>query len=75
MNAAAPPPVSIMVPARDETTHLPRALESVLAQDYRGAMDVIVADGSETSEMADIVRARFPDVRIVPNRPATSWAG
>ena len=34
---------------------------------YRGAIEVIVADGSETPEMAGIVRARFPDVRIVPN--------
>ena len=67
MNAAPQPPVSIVIPARDETVHLPRALESVLAQDYRGAIEVIVADGSETPEMADIVRARFPDVRIVPN--------
>ncbi len=67
MNAAAQPPVSILIPARGETVHLPRALESVRAQDYRGAIEVIVADGSETPEMADIVRARFPDVRIVPN--------
>ena len=67
MNAAPQPPVSIVIPARSETVHLPRALESVLAQDYRGAIEVIVADGSETPEMADIVRARFPDVRIVPN--------
>lgn len=64
---AAPPAVSIAIPARGETVHLPRALESVLAQDYRGAIEVIVADGSDTPEMADIVRARFPHVRIVPN--------
>ena len=67
MNAAAQPPVSIVIPARGETVHLPRALESVRVQDYRGAIEVIVADGSETPEMADIVRARFPEVRIVPN--------
>ena len=64
---AVPPPVSIVIPARDEPAHLPRALESVQAQDYRGAIEVIVADGSETPDMADIVRARFPEVRIVPN--------
>ena len=67
VNDAAQPPVSIVIPARGETVHLPRALESVRAQDYRGAIEVIVADGSETPEMADIVRARFPGVRIVPN--------
>ena len=67
VNDAAQPPVSIVIPARGETVYLPRALESVRAQDYRGAIEVIVADGSETPEMADIVRARFPGVRIVPN--------
>ena len=67
MNAAPRPPVSIVIPARGETVHLPRALESVLTQDYRGTIEVIVADGSDTPEMADVVRSRFPDVRIVPN--------
>ena len=67
MNAAPQPSVSIIVPARDETVHLPLALESVMAQDYRGVVEVIVADGSETPDMADLVRARFPGVRIVPN--------
>ena len=67
MNSASQPSVSIIIPARGETTHLPRALESVLVQHYGGAIEVIVADGSETPKMAEIVRARFPEVRIVPN--------
>ena len=61
------PGVSVIVPARDAEATLPAALESVLAQDYRGALEVIVADGSETSATEDLVRGRFPQVRLVAN--------
>ena len=61
------PPVSVIVPARDAAATLARALESVLAQDYAGGFEVIVADGSEGAETAALVRRRFPGVRLVPN--------
>ena len=51
MNAAPQPPVSIAIPARGATVHLRSTLGSVLAQDYRSVIEVIVADGSETPEM------------------------
>lgn len=66
--AAAPPPgVSIIVPARDEALALPAALASALAQDYAGAVEVIVADGSADGATADLMRTRFPEVRLVAN--------
>ena len=61
------PGVSVIVPARDAEATLAAALESVLAQDYRGPVEVIVADGSERPATADLVRRRFPGVRIVAN--------
>ena len=61
------PAVSVIVPARDAEATLPAALESVLAQDHGGAVEVIVADGSETSATRDLVRRRFPGVRVVAN--------
>ena len=61
------PPVSVIVPARDAAATLARALESVLAQDYAGGFEVIVADGSEGAETGALVRRRFPRVRVVPN--------
>ena len=51
MNAAPQPPVSIAIPARGATVHLRSTLGSVLAQDYRSVIEVIVADSSETPEM------------------------
>ena len=61
------PGVSIVIPARDEAALLPAALASACAQDYAGAMEVVVADGSERGAMAAMVGARFPGVRLVSN--------
>ena len=61
------PPVSVIIPARHAEATLPAALDSVTAQDYGGDVEVIVADGSETSAIRDLVRRRFPQVRVVPN--------
>jgi len=66
-DAGAAPPVSIVIPARDEEAMLPGALASALAQDYAGEIEVVVADGSARPEMAEMVRSRFPGVRLVAN--------
>ena len=73
--AAAAPAVSVIVPARDAEATLGAALESVLVQDHGGAVEVIVADGSETPATRDFVRRRFPDVRIVANPDGGIAAG
>ena len=46
---------------------LGRAVGSALSQDYGGPLEVIVADGSDTPAMADAIRRRFPQVRVIPN--------
>ena len=63
----AAPAVSVILPVRDAEAPLPRALESVLAQDYGGEIEAIVADGSRTCATEDLLRRRFPGVRIVTN--------
>ena len=70
-----PPPVSVVVAAREEAEDLPAALASVLAQDYEGTIEIVVADGSEGPETAGAVRARFPQVRIVANPAGSTPAG
>ena len=69
------PPVSIVIPARNEEALLPAALASALAQDYGGTIEIVVADGSDTPAMAAAVAARFPAVRVVPNPDRTTPAG
>ena len=72
---ARPAPVSIVIPARNEEALLPAALSSVLAQDYGGKIEIIVADGSDTPAMAAVVAARFPAVRVIPNPDRSASAG
>lgn len=74
-NGARFPPVSVLVPARDAEATLPDALDSILAQDYPGGFEVIVADGSGGTATADLVRARYPSVRLLPNGERTAPAG
>ena len=61
------PSVSVVIPARDAEATLVELLESVLAQNYRPGFEVIVADGSERNATAELVRRRFPGVRLLGN--------
>ena len=70
-----PPPVSVIVPARDAEATLGAALDSVLAQDYAGGLEVVVADGSEGGATAALLRRRYPSVRRVPNPARSAPAG
>ena len=67
LGAAEQPPVSVIVPARNEETLLAEALESVASQDYAGPMEVIVADGSDGPRVAEMIAQRFPQFRVLPN--------
>lgn len=62
-----PPSVSVLIPARDSEAIIGAALDSVFAQDYAGAVEVVVADGSDKPDMANLIRRSYPDVRLVPN--------
>ena len=69
------PAVSVIIPARNEEQFLLEALQSVRGQDYGGAIEVVVADGSDTSMMAETVRSMFPGVRMVPNPEGNAASG
>ena len=61
------PSVSVIIPARNAEATLAAALDSVLSQDYAGSVEVLVADGSDTPATAEMVRQRYPSVRLIPN--------
>ena len=69
------PPVSVIVPARNARATLAATLDSILAQAYGGAVEVIVADGSDDSATRDLLRSSFPGVRRVPNPGGTIPCG
>ena len=61
------PPVSVIIPARDAEATIAKTLESILAQDYAGPVEVIVADGSDGPATAETIRRVAPATRIIPN--------
>ena len=70
-----PPPVSVIVPARDAGGTLPATLRSILAQDYDGPVEVIVAEGSADPAHRDLLRREFPGVRVLHNCAGAIPAG
>ncbi|HMG32157.1 MAG TPA: glycosyltransferase family 2 protein [Jiangellaceae bacterium] len=73
MEAPAPrdwPPISVIMPVRDEERHLAEAVNRVLDQDYPGGVEVVLAVGpsrDRTAEIAVGLTARDRRVRIVDN--------
>lgn len=73
--AAEFPGVSVIIPARNAEADIAAALDSILAQDYPGPVEIIVADGSDTPATADLIRRDYPAVRIVANPRQTTPNG
>lgn len=71
--------VSVIVPCRNEKTHIIEFLESVLAQDYHAdSFEVLVADGRSndgTRELLESFAAAHPRVRVIDNPEQTTPYG
>lgn len=66
------------MPVRDEERHLRDAVGRVLAQDYPGVMEVVLAvgpSGDRTAEMAAALAVGDPRVRVVANPSGVTPAG
>ena len=74
-NATKLPSVSVIIPARNAEAIISSALDSVMAQDYAGAIEVIVADGSDSQATAEVVGQQYPDVRLIANPERTTPNG
>jgi hypothetical protein len=64
------PPVSVVMPVLNEERHLRDAVEGVLAQDYPGPFELVMALGpskDRTDEIAAQLCAEHPQVSSVPN--------
>jgi glycosyltransferase involved in cell wall biosynthesis len=75
---ASAPFVSVVLPIRNEGRYIRRSLEAVLAQDYRGRMEILVADGMSTDDTREIVRSfqsDHPNVRLIDNPEQIVAAG
>lgn len=58
------PPVSIVITTRNRPVELQRAVRSCLAQDYR-PLELIVYDDASEMDMAKVLGAEYPEVRVV----------
>lgn len=70
-----PPLVSVVLAVRNEAAHIGATLDAVLAQDYPGPFEVVVADGGSTDETPTILArlaASEPRLRLVDN--PDGWA-
>ncbi len=73
------PPVSVVIPARDEAEHVAACLGSLLAQDYPGPLRIVLVDDRSTDGTGAIARG----LRAAPDRlvvldgapPAPGWSG
>lgn len=63
-------PVSVIVPSQGEDS-LGDAMRSILAQDHRGEIEVVIADSVDPAGTA----ARFPSARVVRNPRGSAAAG
>lgn len=70
--------VAVIVPARNEASTIRESLASLLAQDYRGEMSIILVDDNSTDGTGEIASALMADERlaIVSGAPLPSgWSG
>jgi GT2 family glycosyltransferase len=64
--AVSPPRVSLIVLNWNGRTHLETCLGSLQALDYPGEkLELILCDNGSKDGSADLVRSRFPDVRLI----------
>jgi len=72
------PSVSVIMPVLDEERHLADAVRHILAQDYPGPLELVIALGpsrDRTDEIAAGLCAADPRVRTVPNPTGKTPAG
>ena len=73
------PPVSVIMPCRNEARHITACLDSILAGDYPAdRLEVLVADGRSddgTAALLEAYAAAHPAVRVLDNPQRTTPAG
>ena len=67
-NLGTNPSVTIQIINWNGMAYLEQCLNSVYAQDYRGAIEVLLIDNASTDGSLDIVLRKFPQVRIIRNQ-------
>lgn len=78
MSSSSLPPISVVMPIRNEERYLATAVARVLAQDYPGDLEVVLSVGPSTDRTAQIaagLAAGDPRVRVVDNLTGRTPSG
>jgi succinoglycan biosynthesis protein ExoA len=73
-----PARVSVIMPVINEERHLRHAVDGILAQDYSGALEVVIAVGpskDRTRAIADSIAAEHSNVHVVDNPTGKTPSG
>ncbi|MEP6624941.1 MAG: glycosyltransferase family 2 protein [Acidimicrobiia bacterium] len=71
---SARPPVTVVLPTRDERAHIRDCLDTLLAQDYPGPLEILVVDGGSTDGTPTIAGRVDARVRVIDNPRVTAAA-
>jgi hopene-associated glycosyltransferase HpnB len=69
------PPVTAVMPARNEAEVIGAALRALAAQDYPGRLAVIVVDDGSTDDTAALAGAERPSEIVAGSPPPRGWTG
>jgi len=68
------PTVTVAVPVLNEERHLSACLDSIVAQNYQGELEILVVDGGSTDSTRSIASS-YPGVRLLHNPRRLQSAG
>lgn len=57
--------LSVIIPTYNRAHVLPRAVNSVLGQEFSDSMELIIVDDGSDDETAQLIAERYPDIRYV----------
>ncbi|WP_036920480.1 glycosyltransferase family 2 protein [Propionicicella superfundia] len=72
------PPISVIMPVRNEERHLAASVGGIVGQDYPGTYEIVMAVGpsdDRTEDAAAALAAEHSQVRVVPNPTGRTPAG
>lgn len=72
------PSVTVVMPVRNEQQHLPKAVESVLAQKYPGQLEIILAIApsvDETQLVANELVKKYSGIKLIQNPAGLTTVG
>lgn len=72
------PSVTVMMPVRNEQHYLAKAVESVFAQNYPGALEIILAIGpsvDETEKVASELAKKHSGIKLIQNPKGLTTVG